>query len=220
MINAERVAARMKEMGFSQSSLAREVGVSQATIGKIVTGQSLGSTYLHKIARLLQTTTAYLEGEVDDPREDAFIPPTPAEIAAQMGLIKVEEIDLSIGMGLGFLDENAMERVDRWIPEEWVRNFTPSAAADLTIVKPQGDSMYPTINDRDIVMIDRSQRIIDRQEGIWALNYGGLGTIKRVRVLPDGKYKLMADNPQVPPEVAADGELSVIGRVAGVFRRT
>ncbi len=220
MIKPDRVAERMKLLGFSQSALAREVGVTQATIGKIVTGLSAGSSHLHKIARTLQTTAAYLTGEVDDPAEDAFIPPSAAEIAAQMGLIKVEEIDLSIGMGLGFLDENAMERVDRWIPEDWVRNFTHSAAAHLTIVKPQGDSMYPTINDRDIVMIDRSQRIIDRQEGIWALNYGGLGTIKRVRVLPDGKYKLMADNPQVPPEVAADGELSVIGRVAGVFRRT
>ncbi|MBO9725179.1 MAG: helix-turn-helix transcriptional regulator [Novosphingobium sp.] len=220
MIKPDRVAERMKLLGFSQSALAREVGVTQATIGKIVTGLSAGSSHLHKIARTLQTTAAYLTGEVDDPAEDAFIPPSAAEIAAQMGLIRVEEIDLSIGMGLGFLDENVMERVDRWIPEEWVRNFTPSAAADLTIVKPQGDSMYPTINDRDIVMIDRSQKIIDRQEGIWALNYGGLGTIKRVRVLPDGKYKLMADNPQVPPEVAVDGEVSVIGRVAGVFRRT
>jgi phage repressor protein C with HTH and peptisase S24 domain len=220
MIKSERVAERMKLLGWSQSALAREIGVSQPTIGKVVTGQSSGSSHLHKIARALQTTPAYLTGEVDDPAEDAFIPPSAAEIAMQMGLIKVEEIDLSIGMGLGFLDENAMERVDRWIPEDWVRNFTHSAAAHLTIVKPQGDSMYPTINDRDIVMIDRSQRIIDRQEGIWALNYGGLGTIKRVRVLPDGKYKLMADNPQVPPEVAADGEVSVIGRVAGVFRRT
>lgn len=220
MIKPDRVAERMKLLGYSQSSLAREVGVSQATIGKIVTGLSAGSSHLHKIARTLRTSAAYLTGEVDDPAEDAFIPPTPAEIAEQMGLIKVEEIDLSIGMGLGFLDEHAMERVDRWIPEDWVRNFTHAAAAHLSIVKPHGDSMYPTINDRDIVMIDRSQRVIDRQEGIWALNYGGLGTIKRVRVMPDGKYKLMADNPQVPPEVAADGEVSVIGRVAGVFRRT
>lgn len=220
MINPERVAKLMKEQGFSQSSLARGVGVSQATIGKIVTGQSAGSSHLHKIARLLRTSAAYLTGEVDDPAEDAFIPPTPAEIAMQMGLVKVEEIDLTLGMGAGFLDENAMERVDRWIPEDWVRNFTNTPVAHLSIVKPLGDSMYPTINDRDIVMIDRSQRSIDRQEGIWALAYGGFGTIKRVRVMPDGTYKLMADNPQVPAEIAADGEVHVIGRVAGVFRRT
>lgn len=220
MIKPDRVAERMKELGFSQSSLAREVGVSQATIGKIVTGQSAGSSHLHKIARLLQTTAAYLTGEVDDPAEDAFIPPTAAEIAAQMGLVKVEEINLSLGMGAGFLDENTLETVDRWIPEDWVENFTRTAVAHLSIVKPQGDSMYPTINDRDIVMIDRSQRTIDRQEGIWALAYGGFGMIKRVRAMPDGTYKLIADNPAVPVEIAANDELHVIGRVAGVFRRT
>ncbi|MBF7010582.1 S24 family peptidase [Novosphingobium resinovorum] len=219
MIKPDRVAERMKDLGYSQSSLAREVGVSQATIGKIVTGQSAGSSHLHKIARLLRTTAAYLTGEVDDAAEDAFIPPSAAEIAEQMGLVRVEEIDLSLGMGAGFLDEHALERVDRWIPEEWVSNFTQSPAAHLSIVKPQGDSMYPTINDRDIVMIDRSQRTIDRQEGIWALDFAGFGTIKRVRKMPDGTYKLMADNPAVPTEIANGADLHVIGRVAGVFRR-
>lgn len=220
MIKSERVAERMKLLGWSQSSLAREIGVSQPTIGKVVTGQSAGSSHLHKIARALQTTPAYLTGEVDDPAEDAFIPPSAAEIAEQMGLIRVEEIDLSLGMGLGFLDDTDVERVDRWLPEDWVRNFTHSAAAHLSVVKPMGDSMYPTINDRDIVLVDRSHTTIDRQDGIWALRYGGFGMIKRVRMLPDGTCKLMADNPQVSEEVTSASEIHVFGRVAGVFRRT
>jgi phage repressor protein C with HTH and peptisase S24 domain len=44
--------------------------------------------------------------------------------------------------------------------------------------------------------------------------------IKRVRAMPDGSYKLMADNPQVREETAVDGEMFVIGRVVGVIRRT
>lgn len=80
--------------------------------------------------------------------------------------------------------------------------------------------MYPTINDRDIVIIDRSRKSIDEQEGIWALFYGGLGTVKRVRAMPDGSYRMMADNPQVSDEVAVDGEMTVFGRVVGVIRRT
>lgn len=220
MIKSERVAERMRELGLTQSALARAVGVTQQTIGKVVTGQSSNSSHLHKIARALQTTPAYLTGEIGDPAEDAFIPPTAAEIAEQMGLIRIEEIDLSLGMGLGFLDEHAIERVDRWLPEEWVRNFTHSAAAHLSVVKPMGDSMYPTINDRDIVLIDRSHTTIDRQDGIWALGFGGFGTIKRVRMMPDGTCKLMADNPQVSEEIASANDIRVFGRVAGVFRRT
>jgi len=209
----------MRLLGLSQSALAREIGVTQQTIYKVVSGQSAGSSHLHKIARVLQTTPAYLTGEVDDPAEDAFIPPSAAEIAEQMGLIKIEEIDLSLGMGAGFLDSH-VERVDRWMPEEWVRLFTDSPAVHLSIAKPVGDSMYPTINDRDLVLIDRSKLSIDRQEGIWALAYGGFGTIKRVRALPDGTYKLMGDNPHVREEIASADELHVMGRIAGVFRRT
>jgi len=220
MLIPERLIARMEAVGETQSSLARKVGVSAQTIGKLVRKESAGSSYLHKIARELRTTPAYLTGETEDPDEGAFVPPTPEEIAVQMGLMKIEEIDLAIGMGATYLDDQSVQAVERWIPEDWVRNFTDSPAAFLTVAKPVGDSMYPTINDRDFVLIDRSQRRIDRQDAIWALSYGGLGTIKRVRAMPDGTFKLMADNPHVREEMAVDGEMFVIGRVAGVFRRT
>jgi len=121
VFRGDRLAGLMKERGFSQSELARRVGVSQATVWKLIKEPSQGSKHLHKIARILATTPAYLSGETDDPSEGAYVPPTPEEIAAQMGLIKVEEIDLAIGMGAAFLDEAVIERVDRWMPEEWVR---------------------------------------------------------------------------------------------------
>ena len=216
----ERISERLVATGLSQAELARRVGVAQPTINQLVNRNKIGSKHLHRIARELGTTAEYLTGETDDPAEGAYIPPTPEELAAQMGLIKVEEIDLALGMGASFLDEQVVETVDRWMPEDWVRSLTDSPAAFLSIARPIGDSMYPTINDRDLVLIDRSQRRIDRQEGIWALAFGGFGTIKRVRVLPDGSYRLSGDNPQVRDELAGDGEVHVIGRVAGVLRRT
>lgn len=220
MLIPDRLVSRMEQCGETQSSLARKVGVSPQMIGKLARGDGSSSTKLHLIAQHLRTTPAYLTGQVDDPDEGAFIPPTPEEIAEQMGLVKVEEVDLAIGMGATYLDEAAIATVERWIPADWVQQFTDAPATFLTIARPVGDSMYPTINDRDIILIDRSKRSIDRQEAIWVLVYGGLGTIKRVRAMPDGSYKLMGDNPQVREETATDGEMFVIGRVAGVIRRT
>ena len=57
----------MEELAISQSELARRVGVSQTTIYKLVSGDGYGSKYLHRIARELNTTAAYLSGETDDP---------------------------------------------------------------------------------------------------------------------------------------------------------
>lgn len=66
----DRIAEQRVLRGLSQSQLAREVGVSQGTIGKLESGISSGSSHLHKIARALKTTAEYLSGETDDPTSD------------------------------------------------------------------------------------------------------------------------------------------------------
>lgn len=220
MVIADRLRQRMQKLGMSQSELARRLGVTQGTIAHLVNGRTNNSVHLPAIAVELQTTLAYLNGDTDNPLEGARIPMSKADMAEEMGLIEIEEVDLAIGMGAAYSEESPIRSVSQWIPENWVRQFTDAPAKFLTIARPRGDSMYPTINDRDIVIIDRSRRSVDEQEGIWALFYGGLGTIKRVRALPDGSYKLMADNQQVSDEMAVDGEISVFGRVVGVIRRT
>lgn len=67
MLIAERIKARMDICELSQAALARKVGVSQQSIGRLVTGEAMGSRYLHKIAAALRTTPEYLTGETDDP---------------------------------------------------------------------------------------------------------------------------------------------------------
>ena len=84
----ERIAERRRAMGFSQSRLAREAGVSQPTIGKLETGMTSGSSQLHRIAKALRTTPAYLTGEIDDPDEGA--PPAQPEPRSQGLMMRVE----------------------------------------------------------------------------------------------------------------------------------
>lgn len=74
MLRADRLRDLMAERGLSQSALARRVGVTQATIYKLVSGRGYGSKYLHVIARELATTPAYLSGEIDDPSVSAQQP--------------------------------------------------------------------------------------------------------------------------------------------------
>lgn len=66
----------MEECGLSQAELARRVNVSQQTIYKLLHGEARGSKHLHRVARELGTTPAYLTGEVEDPNQDAPEPPT------------------------------------------------------------------------------------------------------------------------------------------------
>jgi transcriptional regulator with XRE-family HTH domain len=70
-----RVKDLMVERGLSQAELARRVGLTQPAIFALITRNKTGSKNLHRIARELGTTPAYLEGETDDPDADAPDPP-------------------------------------------------------------------------------------------------------------------------------------------------
>lgn len=70
MTLGRRVSERMIALGLSQAELARRVGVSQPTIFNVIHRSKKGTTHLHRIARELGTTPAYLTGETDDPQAD------------------------------------------------------------------------------------------------------------------------------------------------------
>lgn len=71
MFDGTRLRDLMALRDVSQSELARKVGVSQTTIAKLVLSKGYGSKHLHRIARELGTSPAYLEGETDDPDDGA-----------------------------------------------------------------------------------------------------------------------------------------------------
>lgn len=62
-----RIEERLASLSMSQAELARRTGVPQTTINSLVRGKSRTSPHLIKLARELQTTPAYLTGEVEDP---------------------------------------------------------------------------------------------------------------------------------------------------------
>jgi len=218
MISGERLKERMSASGLSQSELARRVGVSQTAINKLVLGESSGSRHLHTIARELGTTPAYLTLEVDDPFKGAVPAPTERDIAEHFDLVEIREIDLTYGMGGLFTDVPVEVEVHHF-PRKWVASITSSPASALTLAHGHGDSMAPTIHDRDMIIIDRSERSVREQDAIWALTIGEIGMIRRVRVRVD-RVTLLADNDRVPNDEAHADEVNVVGRVVFIGRRT
>ncbi|KQM77498.1 hypothetical protein ASE70_06255 [Sphingomonas sp. Leaf22] len=95
MTLATRLKARMDEVGMSQAELARRLGLAQPTIAKLVSGASQRTSHLHRIARELSTTPAYLIGETEDPSEGAVPLPTLETVLEQFGQVFVPLLDLS-----------------------------------------------------------------------------------------------------------------------------
>lgn len=220
MTVGERIAERISALGISQAELARRVKVAQPTINALVNGNSTGSKHLHKIAAELETSPAWLAGETDDPSPIAPRTSAIEALSEELDLAVLPELDIGYAMGGGTTIAERYEQTGI-VPfsRAWLRSMMRGAVADLFVARGDGDSMEPTLKDGDIVLIDTSQQTVRAQDRIWAVVYGDLGMIKRVRRTPAGSYLLLSDNPTVPPVECFDGEMSVIGRVIWVGRR-
>lgn len=227
MALGDRIRARLKLLDMSGAELARRAGVAQPTISSMITGKTRNTLHLHSIARVLRTTPEYLLGETDDHTlvsgipDDRVPPRSETALSTDDDMVPVHMIDLSFGMGAAIMDTEIFEHQAEALefPRSWLRMITPNSPNMLCWSRGRGDSMYPTIGDGDVVLIDRGQREVYDGDLCWAAYYGNTAVIKRLRPMPDGGVKMLSDNPNVPPETAYDGELNIFGRVIAVVRR-
>lgn len=134
-------------------------------------------------------------------------------------IVEIMELDLRFGMGGGSYLELPVKKKPRRFTRGWLRLFTQSPPARVFIARGIGDSMAPTIQNADIVIIDTAEDRLDMSDQVFACAYGDAGMIKRLRPMAGGGVKIMSDNPLVEAEMAYDGELHVIGKVVAVVRR-
>lgn len=216
----DRIEERLGKLGLSQSELARRVGIKQPTINALIRGNNTTSKHLHRIAAELETSPGYLAGETDEDAPVAVAPSALEALTEKLDLAIVPELEIGYSMGPGTtVFEQYEQKGIVPFQRAWLRSMMRGSITDLFVARGEGDSMQPTILDGDIVLIDTAQRDIRQQDRIWAVAYGDLGMIKRVRRLPGGTYQLLSDNPTVPLIDCADEEMHVVGRVIWIGRR-
>lgn len=85
----------------------------------------------------------------------------------------------------------------------------------LALIDVRGDSMSPTINDGDLVLLDTRAHNI-KSEGVYVINFNGVLLLKRIRIRVSGGIDIISDNELYGVETISGeqlGELLFIGRV-------
>lgn len=214
--------ALIKYAGISAAEVARRAKVDAETVRRPATGKATTRISLRSLEKL-QAAFPNFPGWKTSAAGEARLPYNPQEPiqlfgSAQPDLVPVREIDLQYGMGATYLDIPVTEEVHLF-PRNWVRRFTRSAPEHLYIAQGIGDSMEPTLQDSDLLLIDTNQRTLNLAERIWAIAYADCGMIKRLRPVPGGGVEVWSDKKEVSPFTAFDGELEIIGRVVAVQRK-
>lgn len=105
------------------------------------------------------------------------------------------------------------------IAKPWIeRHFGGTDHNRLRFLHAYGDSMTPTFNSGDVLLVDSAVQEI-KIDGIYALEAHGRLFIKRVRQRLNGSFEISSDNPthKTVDTLNGDHEVRVKGRVIWVW---
>lgn len=215
----DRLQEAMEAAGLDQPALAIKAGCTQGAISQILLGNTLRSRFLPDIASALGVSLQWLRGESEDRDPSAPLVPTSQDVMEHFDIAVVPELEIGYSMGGGSVLLDYEQRGVVPFRRAWLKNLMNGGIDDLFVARGEGDSMQPTLLDGDFVLVDTSQKQINKQDRIWCVSYGDLGMIKRVRKLPGDGYMIFSDNPSIAPLYTHDGEMFVIGRVIWIGRK-
>lgn len=172
------------EMKKSPNAVASELGYSSGSVSAWKSGRIPKYATLDKIAAYFGVTADQLIGDANTtPRGDA-------QVLDQSG-IHLAPLFETVSAGFGAFAEN--QAVD-YIP---VYVSKKSEAAETICIRVSGDSMYPVIDDGDIVQVRKQDSVISGSVAVVLVD-GDEGFVKNVYYEEDKWVELRSINPMYP----------------------
>lgn len=213
MTIASRLSLALERSGKKQADVARLSGLTPQAVSFILSGKtaSLRGNTAVVIAQALGVRTEWLvEGT----------PPMESREDAQGVTIPLLQVQASAGEGIERSDEVAVAQLvlDQAFIERYFNNIPRK---NLRCIHAYGDSMLPTIEPGDILLVDTSVNVPD-VDGVYVMSANNSLFVKRVSRRMDGKYEISSDNPVVKTVFLLDKDLQVecLGRVLSTTRTT
>lgn len=198
----ERLCA---ERGEDFAGLSRMLGRNPAYIQQFVrrgVPKRLKEEERRKLARYFSISESLLGGPPDD-------------AAGPSGLVSVARHPVLVSAGPGAVVTEELGKPYFAFDERWLKALTASAPANLSIVRVEGDSMSPTLNAGDDILVDLADAAERLRDGIYVLRIDDALVVKRVALNPVARrVTIQSDNPAYAdwPDCALD-EINCIGRV-------
>jgi phage repressor protein C with HTH and peptisase S24 domain len=203
----ERLCA---ERGEDFAGLSRMLGRNAAYIQQYVrrgVPKRLKEEERRKLARYFAVSETVLGGPPDAPGRD--------------GLVAVNRTAVRASAGPGAIVSEEAGRPYFAFDERWLKALTASPSDKLSVIRVEGDSMAPTLNPGDDILVDLADREERLRDGVYVLRIDEALVVKRIALHPIGRrVTVQSDNTAYPDWPDCDlGELNCIGRVIWAGRK-
>lgn len=209
----------IRERGENYGALSRLLGRNPAYIQQYVkrgSPRKLDEADRRTLARYFGVEERLLGG----PEDVSYSARAPVAPPALTAIVQVPRLALGASAGLGTLDSDERRAGAMAFDPRWLRGLGGRPDM-LSIIRVDGESMAPTLNDGDEIMVDRSDGPDRLRDGIYVLRLDDLLMVKRVALgLRRDRLSIRSDNPAYPGWEDVDpASVGIVGRVIWTGRR-
>lgn len=208
--NTNCLRKRRKELGLTMLEVAKAVGVSEATVSRYESGdiKNMRRDRIEKYASVLKVSPALIIGL--DPEEQN---PEPSAIILPQKKIRMVPVFESVSAGMGaYADDCIVDYMPCFIQND-------KEAKNTICVNVCGNSMYPKIEDGDIIQVLKQDWAESGQIAVVLID-GEEAVVKKIEYTAD-TVTLISVNPEWAPRIftGADRErLKILGVVKKVIK--
>lgn len=214
----QRIEEVREELGITKTKIWKGAGLTSGIYSQWLDGSKLSAENLYKVSKILGVNPSWLQtgkGEKYLNQQKNVI----AEITSNAIDLPLLNVAGSMGSGNHEPDQELvidMLRVTKTWVDKSLGNI--SSLSNLAFIHAIGDSMAPTFNDGDILLVDTGNKE-PRADNIYVLKAHGRLFIKRIRQRLDGSYEVSSDNPSVKTVdiLNGDHEVMIMGRIVWVW---
>ena len=209
----ETLEKLIRARGEDYASLSRLIGRNPAYIQQFIrrgVPRKLDEDDRRTLARYLGVEEAVLGAPVG----------AAAPSSARQQMVVVPRLSVGASAGPGALSDDETETGAIAFDPLWLRRLG-ARPGSLSMIAVQGESMVPTLNDGDEILVDQSDGAERIRDGIYVLRFDDALLVKRLALNPaTRRLNIRSDNPAYPDwEDCNPADVHVIGRVVWVGRR-
>ncbi|WP_033728887.1 S24 family peptidase [Pseudomonas putida] len=199
----------------SASDVAAHAGAPASSTAELV-AQMLASRAGQNLSDKAREVMLAAAAEADNPTPtQEYLPSAYSNLRPRQDEILIPQYDVRAAMGHGQVPADYNEAVRNLVVREDTlreKGVTYTSPTALAMITGWGQSMEGTINDKDLVIVDRGVNEFVG-EGIYVITWHQELYIKRMMRLDEDHFRLISDNPHYENQTARIDDVTIHAKV-------